>query len=517
MIRLAFITVTDASFFPGTLAAVNSILTFHPDADVYVIDSALEPLTPSQVACFAGAARVHVVDARRFHAPGRRLDAFELKAYAPHDLCDGYDVIAGIDADCVLCSEVSDVVGRCHERGGFAGGRDGDGTGHGVFYDESYRAYGFPVPVRNPCYMTTSLYFCAVTPQNREILARWVACTNQAMYNGLGPYAGHFDQGLLNAVLFAGGRTADVELLDNRLWSQHGDYWESVVHYRDGRFLNVSAWGQRQRAFHAGGPLKPWLVTHRERVFEGGELQMPNYLWFLAMLWFGPCGQWSEDPYEYLPDGSRHLFDDLIHLFPQIVQLHPPARDRWHALSGAMIERAFGARATSWLGGSLTELMALIASRPALRRYVEIGGYEGSSILRLGLRFLNRDIDFYCVESFTGNLGGTVDGHPLPSRRRFLRNLHAYPSLRVHLVPGDSVLAARSFDDGSVDCVFIDACHTTSAVRADIDAWRPKLRPGALMCGDDYQWSSVREAVHARCADVRTTPSGRLWWTVVDA
>lgn len=513
MIRLAFITVTDTSFFPGTLAAVNSVLEFHPDADVFVINSHEAPLTPPQLACLQGTARLRVVDAGAFDGPGRRLGPFELKAYAAHDLCDGYDVIAGIDADCVLCSDVSDVVQRCHERGGFAGGRDGDGT----YYGESYRPYGFAVPVHNPCYMSTSLYFVAVTPRNREVLARWVACTNQARYNGLGEYSGHVDQGVLNAVLFALERTADVELLDNRLWSQHRDYWESIIHCRDGRFLNVSAFGLPQRAFHSGGALKPWLAAHRDRIFERHELQMPPYLWFLTMLWFGRCGDWSEDPHRYLPEPSRHLFSDLIDLLPQIMQVYPPARDRWNALSPKMMERAFSAlSAPSWLADRLPEVMALVADHPGIRRYVEIGGYEGGTLIRLGLRFLNRDIDFYSVESFTGNLSGSVDGFPLPSRKRFLKHLRACPGLRVRLIPGDSVLAAALFDDASLDCVFIDACHSTPAVMADVSAWLPKVRPGGLLCGDDYYWPSVKQAVDARFTDVRTTPSGRIWWTVID-
>ena len=44
MIRLAFVTVTDASFFPGTLATVNSILEFHPEADIYVVSNHKDPL-----------------------------------------------------------------------------------------------------------------------------------------------------------------------------------------------------------------------------------------------------------------------------------------------------------------------------------------------------------------------------------------------------------------------------------------------------------------------------------------
>ena len=46
--------------------------------------------------------------------------------------------------------------------------------------------------------------------------------------------------------------------------------------------------------------------------------------------------------------------------------------------------------------------------------------------------------------------------------------------------------AASSFADGSLDWVYIDGMHTLDAVRADLAAWRPKIRDGGLILGHDY-------------------------------
>ena len=59
---------------------------------------------------------------------------------------------------------------------------------------------------------------------------------------------------------------------------------------------------------------------------------------------------------------------------------------------------------------------------------------------------------------------------------------------------------AAKMIDGLLDFVFIDADHSYEGCKADIEAWAPKVRPGGLLCGHDYdnvdypQWG-VKRAV----------------------
>lgn len=164
----AFITITDRAFFPGTLATVNSLLNFHPAAPIYVVENDKLPLTAPQVGLLRQSPQITIVNSASLAREGRYINAWELKAYAAHDLCDGYDVVVGIDSDCVLCGPVDDQVRQAHESGGWLGGKDGGGAD----YSDDYRVYGMQTPAKNPKYMSTSLFFCAVTPENRQILAQ---------------------------------------------------------------------------------------------------------------------------------------------------------------------------------------------------------------------------------------------------------------------------------------------------------------------------------------------------------
>ena len=71
-----------------------------------------------------------------------------------------------------------------------------------------------------------------------------------------------------------------------------------------------------------------------------------------------------------------------------------------------------------------------------------------------------------------------------------------YKRYRVNVSPYyDRVIEYRDYSqnvigevvNGSLDFVFIDAQHDYDSVKRDIELWRPKIKPGGLLCGHDYQ------------------------------
>lgn len=51
---------------------------------------------------------------------------------------------------------------------------------------------------------------------------------------------------------------------------------------------------------------------------------------------------------------------------------------------------------------------------------------------------------------------------------------------------GDSVEQAARVADESLDWVYIDAGHTYEELKADFEAWFPKVRKGGIVSGHDY-------------------------------
>lgn len=50
--------------------------------------------------------------------------------------------------------------------------------------------------------------------------------------------------------------------------------------------------------------------------------------------------------------------------------------------------------------------------------------------------------------------------------------------------------AAEGFADESLDWIYVDGDHSEEAVYQDLLAYFPKIKPGGLITGDDYDWIS---------------------------
>ncbi len=133
----------------------------------------------------------------------------------------------------------------------------------------------------------------------------------------------------------------------------------------------------------------------------------------------------------------------------------------------------------------LTSRESVFASLPRGLIIAEVGvasGHFSRRILELA-----RPLVLYLIDCWQTQ-PKEVDPATIPqedhdARFKLVSEMFADDS-RVIVWRAYSVDAARDCDDGCLDVVYLDANHT--AVREDVAAWWPKVRPGCWLMGHDY-------------------------------
>jgi predicted O-methyltransferase YrrM len=197
-----------------------------------------------------------------------------------------------------------------------------------------------------------------------------------------------------------------------------------------------------------------------------------------------------------------------------------------------------------WLFGPDAWLLYDLARRgPADGAIVEIGSAWGRSTVFLasGSKQAGRE-RVYAIDPHTGD-PGYLSGREKYSRRPFgvpppprsANGFSTLPAFTANLrrfgvadwvkpVVAPSAAAARTLDTGPIRLLYIDGLHSYEGVRADIEAWAPRVVRGGVIVFDDYfnedEGVGVRRAVDelvesgAVESDLREASERLLVWTV---
>jgi len=100
----------------------------------------------------------------------------------------------------------------------------------------------------------------------------------------------------------------------------------------------------------------------------------------------------------------------------------------------------------------------------------------------------NKNIDFYCVDLWSGVVSYSINKNIKSDDivyTEFTNNISAVSNY-IKPLRMSSLEAAASFEDNTIDFIFIDASHDYENVKADLAAWYPKLKITGVIGGHDY-------------------------------
>lgn len=146
---------------------------------------------------------------------------------------------------------------------------------------------------------------------------------------------------------------------------------------------------------------------------------------------------------------------------------------------------------------------------------VEVGSYLGRSGCFLGnaIKESKKKVTLLCVDTWPSTYVHP-DGYKIEAPfETFLANVRqSFLTDIVIPIRCKSVVAAQ-FVRNNLRCVFIDADHSYEGCAADIKAWLPKVMPGGLLAGHDYNDSfpGVVQAVDEAFPGDKHRARGNCW------
>lgn len=114
---------------------------------------------------------------------------------------------------------------------------------------------------------------------------------------------------------------------------------------------------------------------------------------------------------------------------------------------------------------------------------IEVGTFLGGSA---EIFLENSTAHVVCIDTFKGSEGENTGKVPRWAMLRYATERLSRFGDRVTIIAGDSRQTAQFIANEAADLIFLDAAHDYENVKADIGAWRQKLRQGGTFAGHDF-------------------------------
>lgn len=139
---------------------------------------------------------------------------------------------------------------------------------------------------------------------------------------------------------------------------------------------------------------------------------------------------------------------------------------------------------------------------------VEVGVYSG------GLSKLIAEVPtvkrLVCVDPWYGNFKDFGRAHMDNIANGVIKWAEKMPHVDVMRMTSEE--ASTHFEDESIDFFETDGAHKYDFVKLDIQSWLPKVKPGGILCGDNFEYHGVYEAVDELLPERELLGKGRVWW-----
>lgn len=128
--------------------------------------------------------------------------------------------------------------------------------------------------------------------------------------------------------------------------------------------------------------------------------------------------------------------------------------------------------------------------------FLEIGCYLGKSTIFLAECILEsgKSITLHVIDTFEGEGMSVNEDNFYQKFIANINNANVADVIKVYNRKSDD--AVKLFNDNFFDFIYIDGLHTYDAVTSDIVNYLPKLKPGRVLAGHDYQFAPVQSAVN---------------------
>ena len=173
-----------------------------------------------------------------------------------------------------------------------------------------------------------------------------------------------------------------------------------------------------------------------------------------------------------------------------------------------------------WVNGGFQECLNSITDSLKGKNKVlifEVGSWKGASCSQICQHMKRTGVDIdsvICIDTWLGapefltwGLNDATRGSSLLMENGYPRVFYTFTKNMKFLgnhdivapFPMSSVQAADvlSYYNIKADVMYIDGSHEYQSVKADLETFRPLLKPGGVMWGDDYSeaWPGVKRAV----------------------